>query len=151
MGGGSAWGGVGGVRDGGQCVLLLRAALHRSIVSFTRLPLPLATPLPHSPVPHSPHATPTSTYPRSTPPHSSPPPPPQPQIANLKKVAKGSPILLLDQNGGQSKSVARELSRLGFSQVYVVEDGFKGWVASKLATKEGGFTTTGECYGYMCD
>lgn len=64
------------------------------------------------------------------------------QIANLKKVAKGSPILLLDQNGGQSKSVARELSRLGFSQVYVVEDGFKGWVASKLATKEGGFTTT---------
>jgi rhodanese-related sulfurtransferase len=38
-------------------------------------------------------------------------------IAALKKVKKGTRILLLDRNGGQSKSIAKELSRKGFKKV----------------------------------
>ena len=39
-------------------------------------------------------------------------------IAALKKVSKGTRILLLDRNGSQSKAVAKELSRKGFKKVH---------------------------------
>jgi rhodanese-related sulfurtransferase len=38
-------------------------------------------------------------------------------IAALKKVSKGTKILLLDRNGGQSKAVAKELAKKGFKKV----------------------------------
>lgn len=40
-------------------------------------------------------------------------------IAALKKVNKGTRILLLDRNGGQAKSVAKELSKRGFKKVVI--------------------------------
>jgi rhodanese-related sulfurtransferase len=42
------------------------------------------------------------------------------QIAALKKIGRGSKILLLDRFGNQSKAVAKELSRRGFGRVFVV-------------------------------
>ncbi|KAK9909244.1 hypothetical protein WJX75_009385 [Coccomyxa subellipsoidea] len=56
-------------------------------------------------------------------------------IAALKKVSKGTKILLLDRNGGQSKAVAKELAKKGFKKVFVVSNGFSGWTSSKLQTK----------------
>ena len=38
-------------------------------------------------------------------------------IAALKKVSKGTRILLLDRNGGQAKSIAKALSKKGFKKV----------------------------------
>jgi rhodanese-related sulfurtransferase len=42
------------------------------------------------------------------------------QIASLKKIGRGSKILLLDRFGNASKTVAKELSRRGFGRVFVV-------------------------------
>ena len=57
------------------------------------------------------------------------------QIAALKKVSKGTRVLLLDRNGGGAKAIARELTRRGFRKVFVVQGGFSGWTSSKLQTK----------------
>lgn len=57
------------------------------------------------------------------------------QIAALKKVSKGTRMLLLDRNGGSAKAIARELSRRGFRRVFVIQGGFSGWTSSKLQTK----------------
>ncbi|KAK9846572.1 hypothetical protein WJX81_006817 [Elliptochloris bilobata] len=57
------------------------------------------------------------------------------QIAALKKVSKGTRMLLLDRNGSGAKAIARELSRRGFKKVFVVQGGFSGWTAAKLQTK----------------
>lgn len=38
-------------------------------------------------------------------------------IAALRKVSKGTKILLLDRNGGQSKAVAKALAKKGFNKV----------------------------------
>ena len=38
-------------------------------------------------------------------------------IAALKKVSKGTRILLLDRNGGQSKAIAKALAKKGFKKV----------------------------------
>ena len=57
------------------------------------------------------------------------------QIAALKKVSKGTRILLLDRNGGGAKAIARELTRRGFRKAFVVQGGFSGWTSSKLQTK----------------
>lgn len=38
-------------------------------------------------------------------------------IAALKKVTKGTRILLLDRNSGMSKAIAKDLSRRGFNRV----------------------------------
>lgn len=60
------------------------------------------------------------------------------QIASLKRLGKGSKIILLDRNGSSSKAIAKELSRRGFGKVFVVEGGFdgrNGWVGSKLLVK----------------
>lgn len=57
------------------------------------------------------------------------------EIASLKRVGKGTKILLLDSNGGTSKRIAKELSRRGFRNVLVIDGGFSGWTSQKLQSK----------------
>ncbi|KAF5832972.1 calcium sensing receptor [Dunaliella salina] len=60
------------------------------------------------------------------------------QIAALKKVSKGTKVLLLDKNGSAAKDVAKELARKGFGNVFVINGGFdgrNGWIQSKLQIK----------------
>jgi rhodanese-related sulfurtransferase len=60
------------------------------------------------------------------------------QIASLKKVNKGSKVILMDKNGSQSVGVAKELAARGFGKVFVISGGFdgrNGWVQSKLQIK----------------
>lgn len=42
------------------------------------------------------------------------------QIAALKRIGRGSKVVLLDRFGNVSKAVAKELSRRGFGRVFVV-------------------------------
>ncbi len=71
------------------------------------------------------------------------------QIAALKRIGRGSKVFLLDRNGSTSKTIAKELTRLGYGRVYVVDGGFDGrggWVASKLLVKPvagGGYSPLG--------
>lgn len=58
------------------------------------------------------------------------------QVAALKATAnKGKDILILDQNDKQAKNIAKELTSLGYSNVYVVDGGFVAWVGASLQTK----------------
>ncbi|KAK9843352.1 hypothetical protein WJX74_010836 [Apatococcus lobatus] len=57
------------------------------------------------------------------------------QIAALKKVNKGTTVLLMDKNGGGAKAVAKELSGRGFRRIFVINGGFQGWTGSKLQTR----------------
>lgn len=57
------------------------------------------------------------------------------ELSSLKKIGKGSSLLLLDRNGSASKAVAKELTRLGFRKALVISGGFNGWSAAKLRTK----------------
>eukprot|EP00884_Botryococcus_braunii_P022393 jgi/Botrbrau1/8838/Bobra.0335s0025.1 len=57
------------------------------------------------------------------------------EIAQLKRVSKGTTVLLLDKSGSQSKAVARELSSKGFRNIYVISGGFNAWTSAKLSTK----------------
>jgi rhodanese-related sulfurtransferase len=60
------------------------------------------------------------------------------KISSLKRVNKGSKIVIIDSTGDIAKSVARSLSSLGFSNTWVVADGFdggKGWIQSRLGTE----------------
>jgi hypothetical protein len=63
------------------------------------------------------------------------PPLPPSQIAALKRIGRGSKVLLLDRNGGTAKTVAKELTKQGFRKVYVIDGGFSSWVANKLLVK----------------
>lgn len=55
------------------------------------------------------------------------------EIQALKRINKGTQVLLLDKNGaGPAKAVAKELSRLGFRNVFIVAGGFTQWASSKL-------------------
>lgn len=59
------------------------------------------------------------------------------KISFLKRVGKGSNIVLLDSSGDIAKTIAKSLSVLGFKNAYIVSDGFaggKGWVQSRLGT-----------------
>lgn len=61
------------------------------------------------------------------------------EIQALKRVNKGTKILLMDKNGsGTSKAVAKELAALGFGNAFVVAGGFQGWISSKLQVKPPG-------------
>jgi rhodanese-related sulfurtransferase len=71
------------------------------------------------------------------------------QIASLKRAGSGNTIILMCRYGSQAGNVAKELSKKGFSKVYIVQGGFdggSGWVKSKLQIKpvsssSGGFGT----------
>jgi len=54
-------------------------------------------------------------------------------IASLRKASKARPTILLDSSSSQAAAVARKLSALGFSAVYVSEGGLDGWARSGLA------------------
>jgi rhodanese-related sulfurtransferase len=66
------------------------------------------------------------------------------QIASLKKVGKGTTVMLLDKNGSTSRAIAKELNRRGFRKVFVVQNGFSGWTSSKLQTKYSSTVATPE-------
>jgi len=58
------------------------------------------------------------------------------QISSLRRVSKGTPLLLLDsRGGGDAKAVARELRSRGFGRAFVVSGGFGAWQAARLKTK----------------
>lgn len=59
------------------------------------------------------------------------------QIAGLRRVGRGRPVVLLDSGSGSgvAAAVARRLARLGFGGVYVVRGGIRAWTAAKLAVK----------------
>ncbi|BBH04060.1 calcium sensing receptor [Prunus dulcis] len=57
------------------------------------------------------------------------------KISFLKKVNKGSNIVILDSYSDSGKIVARALTSLGFKKCWTVADGFsgsKGWLQSRL-------------------
>lgn len=59
------------------------------------------------------------------------------KISYLKKINKGSNIVILDSYADSSKTVARTLTSLGFKNCWIVTDGFsgsKGWLQSRLGT-----------------
>ncbi|KAG6509575.1 calcium sensing receptor, chloroplastic-like [Zingiber officinale] len=59
------------------------------------------------------------------------------KISYLKRLNKGSNIVILDSYCDMAKTVARTLTELGFKNSWVVEDGFsggRGWVQSRLGS-----------------
>ncbi|KAI5416469.1 calcium sensing receptor, chloroplastic [Lathyrus oleraceus] len=59
------------------------------------------------------------------------------KISYLKKINKGSNVVILDSYSDSAKTVARTLTRLGFKNSWIVGDGFsggRGWLQSRLGT-----------------
>jgi len=56
------------------------------------------------------------------------------KIASLRGVNKGKRVILLDQNGGSAKALAKALAKQGFGQVFIVKGGYNGWSRAGLAT-----------------
>ncbi|KAI3463847.1 hypothetical protein Pfo_020510 [Paulownia fortunei] len=59
------------------------------------------------------------------------------KISYLKKINKGSNIVILDSYSDSAKIVARTLTKLGFKNCWIVADGFSGsngWLQSRLGT-----------------
>ncbi|XP_021611753.1 calcium sensing receptor, chloroplastic [Manihot esculenta] len=59
------------------------------------------------------------------------------KISYLKKINKGSKIVILDSYSDSAKTVARALTSLGFKNCWIVADGFsgsRGWLQSRLGT-----------------
>lgn len=59
------------------------------------------------------------------------------KISYLKRINKGSNIVIMDSYSDSAKIVARTLTKLGFKNCWIVTDGFsgnKGWLQSNLGT-----------------
>ncbi|KAL3824702.1 hypothetical protein ACJIZ3_020731 [Penstemon smallii] len=59
------------------------------------------------------------------------------KISYLKRINKGSNIVIMDSYSDSAKIVARALTKLGFRNCWIVSDGFsggKGWLQSRLGT-----------------
>lgn len=59
------------------------------------------------------------------------------KISYLKRVGKGSNIIIMDSYSDTAKIVARTLTSLGFKNCWIVNDGFsggQGWLQSRLGT-----------------
>ncbi|XP_061365184.1 calcium sensing receptor, chloroplastic [Gastrolobium bilobum] len=59
------------------------------------------------------------------------------KISYLKKINKGTNVVILDSYSDSAKIVARTLTSLGFKNTSIVADGFsgnKGWLQSRLGT-----------------
>ncbi|XP_004508601.1 calcium sensing receptor, chloroplastic [Cicer arietinum] len=59
------------------------------------------------------------------------------KISYLKKINKGTNIVILDSYSDSAKIVARTLTGIGFKKTWIVGDGFsggKGWLQSRLGT-----------------
>lgn len=64
------------------------------------------------------------------------------KISFVKKINKGSNIVIMDSYSDSAKIVARALTSLGFKNCWVVADGFsgsRGWVQSRLGTESYNF------------
>ncbi|XP_024368870.1 calcium sensing receptor, chloroplastic [Physcomitrium patens] len=60
------------------------------------------------------------------------------KIASMKRLDKGSNIVIIDSNGDIAKIIAKSLSGLGFKNAWIIADGFdgrRGWVQSSLGTE----------------
>ncbi|XP_030521718.2 LOW QUALITY PROTEIN: calcium sensing receptor, chloroplastic [Rhodamnia argentea] len=65
------------------------------------------------------------------------------KISYLKKINKGSNIVILDSYSDSAKIVARTLTSLGFKNCWIVADGFSGrngWLQSRLGTDSYNFS-----------
>lgn len=65
------------------------------------------------------------------------------KISYLKKINKGSSIVILDSYTDSAKIVARTLTSLGFKNCWIVADGFSGrngWLQSRLGTDSYNFS-----------
>lgn len=59
------------------------------------------------------------------------------KISYLKRINKGSNIIIMDSYSDSAKIVARTLKNLGFNNCWIVTDGFsgsRGWLQSRLGT-----------------
>ncbi|CAN6246249.1 unnamed protein product [Urochloa humidicola] len=59
------------------------------------------------------------------------------KISYLKRIGKGSNVIIMDSYNDISKTVARTLNSVGFKNCWVMDGGFsgrKGWVQSRLGT-----------------
>ncbi|GMY15416.1 calcium sensing receptor, chloroplastic isoform X2 [Fagus crenata] len=68
------------------------------------------------------------------------------KISYLKKINKGSNIVILDSYTDSAKLVARALTRRGFKNCWIVADGFsgsRGWLQSQLGTDSYKFSLVG--------
>lgn len=67
------------------------------------------------------------------------------KITALKKISKGSKIILLDGYGNTSRMIAKFLKGYGFRSAYIVKDGFdgsKGWLQSQLGVENASASRT---------
>ncbi|XP_054806864.1 calcium sensing receptor, chloroplastic [Prosopis cineraria] len=65
------------------------------------------------------------------------------KISYLKKVNKGTNIVIMDSYSDSAKIVARTLTKLGYKKCYIVADGFsgnRGWLQSRLGTDSYNFS-----------
>ncbi|XP_010522270.2 PREDICTED: calcium sensing receptor, chloroplastic, partial [Tarenaya hassleriana] len=65
------------------------------------------------------------------------------KISYLKRVNKGSNLIIMDSYSDSAKVVARTLKNLGFNNCWIVMDGFsgsKGWLQSRLGTDSYNFS-----------
>jgi rhodanese-related sulfurtransferase/uncharacterized protein YukE/uncharacterized protein YjbJ (UPF0337 family) len=62
-------------------------------------------------------------------------------IRNLKGVKPSSKVIVMDEDGSQSKAVARALHRFGIKRRYRMDGGFRAWNAAGLRTKPEGTET----------
>lgn len=57
-------------------------------------------------------------------------------IRNLKLVQGVSKVIVMDESGGRSKTIARFLKKFGVKKPYLVQGGFQSWVKKGLRIKE---------------
>ncbi|BAT76476.1 hypothetical protein LR48_Vigan01g268800 [Vigna angularis] len=65
------------------------------------------------------------------------------KISYLKKINKGTNVVILDSYSDVAKTVGRTLTNLGFKNTWIVADGFsgnKGWLQSRLGTDSYNFS-----------
>nr|XP_004236097.1 calcium sensing receptor, chloroplastic [Solanum lycopersicum] len=65
------------------------------------------------------------------------------KISFLKKINKGSNIVIMDSYSDSAKTVAKSLTSFGFNNCWIMTDGFsggKGWLQSRLGTDSYNFS-----------
>ncbi|KAL8140300.1 hypothetical protein V2J09_006321 [Rumex salicifolius] len=62
------------------------------------------------------------------------------KISYLKKLGKSSKIVIMDSYTDSAKTVAKTLTSLGFSNCWIMRDGFSGWLQSRLGTDSYNFS-----------
>ncbi|CAH9083326.1 unnamed protein product [Cuscuta epithymum] len=57
-------------------------------------------------------------------------------IRDLKIVQDESTVIIMDDEGGRSKEIARSLRKLGLQRPYLMQGGFRSWIKDGLRIKE---------------